>query len=77
MTYLSMTLVLRHQRAGCSGNGITFKTTLKGMSKLNNAALGDLWIPIASLAALGAALGIGCRDLVRFCWIRVFGFGIP
>lgn len=36
------------------------------MSKLNNAALGDLWIPIASLAALGAALGIGCRDLVRF-----------
>ena len=49
------------------GNGITFKTTLKGMSKLNNAALGDLWIPVASLAALGAALGIGCRDLVRFC----------
>lgn len=35
------------------------------MSKLNNAALGDLWIPVASLAALGAALGIGCRDLVR------------
>ena len=50
---------------GWPGNGITFKTTLKGMSKLNNAALGDLWIPVASLAALGAALGIGCRDLVR------------
>ncbi len=46
------------------GNGITFKTTLKGMSKLNNAALGDLWIPVASLIALGVALGIGCRDLV-------------
>ena len=46
------------------GNGITFKTTLKGMSKLNNAALGDLWIPVASLVALGVALGIGCRDLV-------------
>ncbi len=34
------------------------------MSKLNNAALGDLWIPVASLIALGVALGIGCRDLV-------------
>ena len=50
---------------GLTGNGITFKTTLKGMSKLNNAALGDLWIPVASLIALGIALGIGCRDLVR------------
>lgn len=54
--------------AGPTGNGITFKTTLKGMSKLNNAALGDLWIPIASLIALGIALGIGCRDLVRASW---------
>ncbi|KAK9804363.1 hypothetical protein WJX72_009368 [[Myrmecia] bisecta] len=47
------------------GKTITFKTTLKGASKLMDSALGDLWMPITCLLALTVSLGIGLQKLIN------------
>jgi hypothetical protein len=51
---------------GLAGKTITFKTTLKGVgARLQQSAVGDLWMPILSFIALLVTLVIGLERLVR------------
>lgn len=44
---------------------ITFKTTLKGFGRLQNSAIGDLWVPITVFVASAVSLGIGISKVVN------------
>eukprot|EP00884_Botryococcus_braunii_P018967 jgi/Botrbrau1/5754/Bobra.0134s0026.2 len=48
------------------GKNITFKTTLKGVgARLQQSAIGDLWMPFISFVALLATLCIGLQRLIH------------
>jgi len=44
---------------------ITFKTTIKGLARLQNSAAGDLWVPMTVLIACAVSLGIGISKVVN------------
>lgn len=53
-------------RAVWAGKNITFKTTLKGVgARLQQSAIGDLWMPLISFVALLATLCIGLQRLIH------------
>ena len=45
------------------GKAVTFKATLKGVSKLAQSALGDIWLPLVTFILLATSLGIGIGKL--------------
>ena len=55
---------------GSWGNAVTFKTTLKGSTKLLDSTFGDLWMPVLCFILLVVSFIKGCTQLVShmFDW---------
>ena len=46
------------------GKRVTFKATLKGMGKLADSAIGDIWLPAVTFIFLAVSFGIGLGKLL-------------